>query len=50
MCHIAPCGEFNVPMGVVIGGGHTCMEKFRVNGVGLGVKGGWEGISKFSWF
>ena len=38
-----------MPMGVVIGGGHTCMEKFRVNGVGLGVKGG-EGISKFSWF
>ena len=39
-----------MPMGEVIGGGRTCMKNFRVNGVGLGVKGGWEGISKFSWF
>ena len=29
-----------MPMGEVIGGGRTCMEKFRVNGVGLGVKVG----------
>ena len=33
-----------MPMGVEIGGGeHTCMKKFRVNGVGLGVKGGGVG-------
>ena len=41
MCRIASCGEFNVPLGGGDRRGDTCMEKFRVNGVGLGVK--WVG-------